>query len=107
MPTTRDPAFDYQTYVQHTTPDPGQLQRGTKARHRRRDMAKSKITIRIDTDVLEQFKQMVPDGQGYQRLINHALREWLVAQGIKDLVREELKAMTAQVVASLRDIPPA
>ena len=107
MPTTRDAAFDYQTYMQHTSPDPRQIQRGTQARHERRGMAKSKITIRIDTDILQQFKQMVPDGQGYQSLINHALREWLGAQGIKDLVREELKAMTAQVVASLRDVPPA
>lgn len=107
MPTTKDTAFDYQTYMRQTSPAPTQIQRGAKARHERREMAKSKITIRIDSDILEQFKQMVPDGQGYQSLINHALREWLVAQGIKDLVREELKAMTAQVVASLRDIPPS
>jgi pyrroline-5-carboxylate reductase len=67
-------------------------------------MEKSKITIRIDTDILEQFKQMVSDGQGYQSLINQALREWLVAQGIKDLVRQELKAMAAQIVASIQDV---
>ncbi|MBI4639437.1 MAG: BrnA antitoxin family protein, partial [Candidatus Tectomicrobia bacterium] len=28
------------------------------------------MTIRLDEEVLEQFKQMVPEGQGYQSLIN-------------------------------------
>jgi uncharacterized protein (DUF4415 family) len=104
MNTTRDTEFDYQTYMRQTSPHPGQIQRGTASRHQRRDMEKSKITIRIDTDILEQFKQMVSDGQGYQSLINQALREWLVAQGIKDLVRQELKAMAAQIVASIQDV---
>jgi len=103
MNITRDTEFDYQTYMRQTSPNPRQIQRGADARHKRRDMAKSKITIRIDTDILEQFKQLVPDGQRYQSLMNQALREWLVAQGIKDLVREELKAMSAQIVASIQD----
>lgn len=107
MNTTRDTEFDYQTYMRQTSPHPRQLQRGADARHKRRDMAKSKITIRVDADILEQFKQLVPDGQGYQSLMNQALREWLVAQGIKDLVREELKAMSAQIVASIQDVSPS
>jgi hypothetical protein len=46
---------------------------------------------------------MAPDGQGYQSLINRALREWLAAQDIKQLVREEFKAMTAEVVACIHE----
>lgn len=103
MSTTKDTEFDYQTYMRHNPPDPAQMQQGPEARRQRRDMAKSKITIRIDPDILEQFKQMVPDGQGYQRLINHALREWLMARDIQDVVRRELSTMTAQIIAAIKE----
>lgn len=103
MHTTKKPDFDYQAYMKQNPPEPGQMRQGPEARQMRREVAKSKITIRIDTDIIEQFKQMVPDGQGYQRLMNQALREWLLAQGITELVREELKALTAQVMASLQE----
>ncbi|ETW95743.1 MAG: hypothetical protein ETSY1_29400 [Candidatus Entotheonella factor] len=91
MPTTNDNEFDYQAYMRHHPPECDQLQRGVEAREQRRDMAKSKITIRIDSDILDQFKEMVPDGQGYQRLMNQALREWLEAQGIKGSLRRFLR----------------
>ncbi len=35
--------------------------------------------------------------------MNQALREWLAAQDINELVRKELKVMTAEVVESLRE----
>ena len=101
MPTSNTPEFDYQTYMKEHPPDPSKLQRGPAARHQRRATAKGRITIWIDHEVLEQFKQLVPDGQGYQRLINQALREWLTAQGVKELVRESLQEMTTQVVSAL------
>ena len=101
MPTINTSEFDYQTYMKDHPPDPSKLQRGASARHRRRETAKRRITIWIDHEVLEQFKQLVPDGQGYQRLINHALREWLAARGVKELVREALQEMTTQVVSAL------
>ncbi len=103
MHTNNDNEFDYQTYMRQHPPEVEQLQRGTEARQHRRDMAKSKITIRIDGDILDQFKAMVPDGQGYQRLINQALREWLEAKGIKALIQEELSAMVAKAGAALQD----
>ena len=103
MPTTRDTEFDYQTYMRQNPPDPRQIQRGPEARHKRRDMPKSRITIRIDTDIVEQFKQRVPAGQGYQRLMNQALREWLITRDMQELVRDEFKAMTAQVLAALQE----
>jgi len=101
MPTINTPEFDYQTYMKEHPPDPSKLQRGPAARHQRRATAKGRITIWIDHEVLDQFKQLVPDGQGYQRLINQALREWLTAQGVKELVRESLQEMTTQVVSAL------
>jgi uncharacterized protein (DUF4415 family) len=104
MPTTKDIEFDYQTYMRRNPPEPRRIRRGLQARQQRRDQAKSRITIRIDTDILAQFKQLVPDGQGYQRLMNQALREWLSAQSIQELVHRELKAMAAQMVALLQEV---
>ena len=101
MPTIKAPEFDYQTYMKDNPPDPSTLQRGSAARHQRRETAKGRITIWIDHEVLEQFKQLVPDGQGYQSLINQALREWLAARSVKELVREALQEMTTQVVSAL------
>ena len=108
MPTRKDLEFDYQGHMGHSSPDPGRIKRGTGARQKRRDIAKSRITIRIDTEVVEQFKQLVPAGQGYQSLMNEALREWLTAQGVNELVRVELKALTKQVVSSIQNasVPP-
>ena len=102
MSTTKDKEFDYQTYTRQNPPDAEKIQWGPEARRQRREMAKSKITIRIDPDILEQFKQMVPEGQGYQRLINQALREWLMTRDMRDVVRQELKTMSAQLIAAVK-----
>lgn len=99
MPTINVPEFDYYTYMGEHPPDPSQLQQGISARQQRREIAKEHLAICVDSEILEQFKQLVPDGDGYQHLINHALREWLAAQGVKELVREALHEMTAQVVS--------
>lgn len=101
MPTINALECDYQTSRKDHPPDPSQLQRGSSARHQRREAAKGRITIWIDHEVLEQFKQLVPDGQGYQSLINQVLREWLAARSVKELVREALQEMTTQVVSAL------
>lgn len=103
MPTTQVSDFDYQTYTRQHTPPSESMRRGPAGRQERREVTKHKITIRIDSDILEQFKDMVPEGQGYQRLMNQALREWLMAQGVTELVREELQALTAQMMASLQE----
>jgi uncharacterized protein (DUF4415 family) len=103
MSTTKDKEFDYQTYTRQNPPDAEKIHWGSKARQQRREMVKNKITIRIDPDILEQFKQMVPEGQGYQRLINQALREWLVTRQMRDVVRQELKAMSDQLIAAVKE----
>lgn len=44
---------------------------------------------------------MVPEGKGYQSLMNQALREWLAAKDIKDLIRKELTSQVKQALATL------
>jgi hypothetical protein len=59
---------------------------------------KTRITIRLDTDVLEWFRQQVhaAGGGNYQTLINDALREHVegrrqtLEQTLRRVVREEL-----------------
>lgn len=61
---------------------------------------KTRITIRIDTDILEWFRQQVHDAGGgnYQTLINEALREHVqdrdetLEQVLRKVIREELQA---------------
>ena len=60
---------------------------------------KTRITIRLDDDVLEWFREQVSDAGGgnYQTLINAALREHMhrehepLEEMLRRVVREELK----------------
>ncbi len=64
---------------------------------------KTRITIRIDDDVLEWFRQQVHDAGGgnYQTLMNQALREYMSSEQepleavLRRVVREELSAYPA------------
>ena len=38
---------------------------------------KQQLTLRLDADVVERFKQNAGDGKGYQTSINLALREYV------------------------------
>jgi uncharacterized protein (DUF4415 family) len=100
MSTIKDDNFDYQNYVKKNSPVTTEVKRGTNARRQRLETAIKRFTIRIDEDILEQFQQLVPQGQGYERLINQALREWLSARGIKELVREELQDIVHQALTT-------
>ena len=59
---------------------------------------KSRITIRIDTDILSKFRHQVHEAGGgnYQTLINDALREYLqyrdniLETTLRKVIREEL-----------------
>jgi len=63
---------------------------------------KTRITIRLDDDVLEWFKQQVSKAGGgnYQSLINAALREYIASRDepleetLRRVIREELKNAT-------------
>ena len=60
---------------------------------------KSRITIRLDDDVLDWFRKQVDDAGGgsYQNLINQALRAYVERSGepleaiLRRVVREELR----------------
>lgn len=62
-------------------------------------LGKTRITIRLDSDVLQWFKDQVREaGRGnYQSLINAALREFIAANGdppeetLRRVIREELR----------------
>lgn len=63
------------------------------------DPNKVRITIRLDTDIVEHFKNQVhaSGGGNYQTLINNALREYIQAHDqelesiLRKIIREELK----------------
>lgn len=62
---------------------------------------KTRITIRIDTDVLNWFREQVHNAGGgsYQALINEALRDYVHNQGgilentLRRVIHEELQAL--------------
>jgi uncharacterized protein (DUF4415 family) len=61
---------------------------------------KTRITIRIDTDTLNWFREQVHKrgGGNYQTLLNEALREYVgskerdLEKTVRKIIREELKA---------------
>jgi uncharacterized protein (DUF4415 family) len=64
------------------------------------DPNKIRITIRLDADIIDHFKNVVHEAGGgnYQTLINDALREHLqehdkgLEKTLRKVIREELKA---------------
>lgn len=67
---------------------------------------KTRITIRLDNEVLDHFRRRVHEmgGGNYQSLINEALREHMRRRGIEEAVRravrEELKESGTKRAAS-------
>lgn len=63
------------------------------------DPAKTRITIRLDADLINHFKDQVNEAGGgnYQTLINNALREHVesdkedLEKRLRKIIREELK----------------
>jgi len=63
------------------------------------DPNKTRITIRLDTDIIDHFKNIVNESGGgnYQTLINNVLRDHIEARDeklekkLRKIVREELK----------------
>ncbi len=61
---------------------------------------KTRITIFIDTDILEWFRdQAEREGRGYQTAINQALRNYIkqdrrpIQEIVKEVVRKELRVL--------------
>ncbi len=63
------------------------------------DRGKTRITIRLDTDILDWFRQQVNEAGGgnYQTMINNALREYTherkepIEKKLRRVIREELR----------------
>jgi uncharacterized protein (DUF4415 family) len=62
---------------------------------------KSRITIYIDNDTIEAFRQRAErEGTGYQTMVNQALREYLSRppavdeEALRRVIREELRAVS-------------
>lgn len=104
MSTKKDKERDYQTDIANANIT-RKNSSGAKERAERRKMSslKTKITIRLDSEILDEFKELSLDGKGYQNLINQALKEWLSAQGVKELLREELTGLVAEAVNHIKD----
>ncbi len=64
---------------------------------------KTRITIRLDNNVIEHFQETVDraGGGNYQTLMNRALREYIAGSRLETVVREvirkELKAATGKL----------
>ena len=93
--------FDYQAYMRETPPDPTRIVRGVEARQQRWAAAVEKSTVRIDKDLLQQFSELVPEGQSCEATINQALREWLLTKGMKEMVRAEIQIALRQSLPSV------
>jgi uncharacterized protein (DUF4415 family) len=74
--------------------------RGRVAQPEPEPEAKTRITIRLDQDILDRFLALAEqsdDSVGYQTLINSALREYLdgtvpkFEEALRRIVREELR----------------
>lgn len=100
MNTTKNKEFDYQAYMKANPPDTTKLHRGADARKERLQAARDKLMICVDKDILAQFKKLALDNQDYEKLINQALREWLSARDMKELVRDELHQIVHQAFSS-------
>ena len=63
---------------------------------------KTRITIRLDNEIIEWFRQVVTNGGGgnYQTIMNDALREYIQRQKepleviLRRVVREELQSLS-------------
>ena len=76
----------------------------TQEERKARRQQKSRITIRIDEDILDEFKSIASDGKGYQSLINQALREWLIARDVRSLLKEEIAELLQETRSELREM---
>lgn len=96
---TDNDTFDYQANMREVPPDPTKITRGSAERELRRAKAMLEQSVRVDPATLEQFHQRAANGQSYEQLINQALREWLVTDGLKDVLRAEIHAAIQESLA--------
>ena len=78
------------------------LQRGKRGPLIQQAKGKTRITIRIDDDILEWFRKQVhaAGGGNYQTLINMALRDYINSQ--KDSLEETLRHVIREELSTYR-----
>ena len=75
---------------------------------------KTRITIRLDDDIIDWFREKVnaAGGGNYQTMMNNALRQFMIAErqpleaSLRRVVREELAAYGKQSAPKRRAPPP-
>ena len=69
----------------------------------------TRIAIRLDTQVLEYFRDRVEQAGGgdYQTLINQALRDYIQQQSLLEAVRQVMREELRPIVEQVRDSGPA
>ena len=107
MKTTEDNDFDYPVYIRDNPPDLTKIISAQEANQRRREIGKNRTIVAVDTEIVEQFRAMVQDGRNHRELINQALREWLAAQGGKELLQGELPAILSQAMSESQAADPS
>ncbi len=98
MNTAKDREFDYRSYTRNNPPDPSKIERGTGPRRKRFESEMFQNKIRIEQDVLEEFDALASNEKEREQLINRALREWISAKSVKDLVHLELSRIIRETL---------
>src|SRR5215210_5553144 len=101
-----DETLAYQTYMREHEPDLTKIIRGPELHeHRRRRMeeaAAKRPTVRLDEDVAKELRPLTNEDRTYGQVVNQALREWLAAKEMKELVREEIQLAFQQAVLAMQ-----
>ncbi len=98
MNTMEDREFDYYSYAKTNPPDASKIQRGTGSREKRFEAAAVRGMIRIDEDILKEFDGLSSDTTEREQLVNRALREWISARSVKELVQQELSRIIRETL---------
>lgn len=61
---------------------------------------KTQLTMRLDADIVERFKELSGPEGSYQTLMNRALHEWLEAQSVGRLLQPQLEVL-GQLIARI------
>jgi hypothetical protein len=65
--------------------------------------AKQRITIRLDPDIIDWFRERVRGGGNYQTLINEALREHIERQSGADLEATLRRVLREELMSARRE----
>ncbi len=95
----RDEDYDYQAHLREQEPDPAKIRTHEEREQEMRQVGKRRINLYVGSDVIEGFKAAA-GGRRWQTLMAEALSEWLTAQSVKELVREEVAREIAGIAAA-------